>query len=100
MPARMAAVDAQFYWMSAMIPSDQFLLYAFADEPADFDRAVDKVRARAQACPHLTMRVDDGSILTSGCRRQSNPHTSSHTSLPTTPGAAAWTPWCGSPATS
>jgi hypothetical protein len=64
MPARMAAVDAQFYWMSAMIRSDQFLLYAFADEPADFDRAVDEVRARAQACPHLTMRVDDGSPVT------------------------------------
>ncbi|MBO0864259.1 MAG: DUF1298 domain-containing protein, partial [Mycobacterium sp.] len=60
----MAAVDAQFYWMSAKIPSDQFLLYAFAGEPADFDRAVDEVRVRARACPHLTMRVDDGSPLT------------------------------------
>ncbi|MGH3636009.1 WS/DGAT domain-containing protein [Mycobacterium sp.] len=63
MPARMAAVDAQFYWMSAKIPSDQFLLYAFAGEP-DFDRAIEEVRFRARACPHLVMRVDDGSALT------------------------------------
>ena len=60
----MAAVDAQFYWMSAKIPSDQFLLYAFAGEPADFDRALDEVRIRVQACPHLMMRVDDRSALT------------------------------------
>ncbi|HUH67742.1 MAG TPA: hypothetical protein VLZ05_02040, partial [Mycobacterium sp.] len=25
---RMAAVDAQFYWMSAKIANDEFLLYA------------------------------------------------------------------------
>jgi hypothetical protein len=64
MPARMAAVDAQFYWMSAKIPSDQFLLYAFDGEPADFTRAVNEVRSRAHACPDLTMRVDDGSAWT------------------------------------
>jgi hypothetical protein len=64
MSTRMAAVDAQFYWMSAKIPSDQFLLYAFAGEPANFERAVDEIRCRAQACPDLTMRVDDGSALT------------------------------------
>lgn len=64
MPARMAAVDAQFYWMSAKIPSDQFLLYAFDGEPADFTRAVEEVRSRAHACPYLTMRVDDGSAWT------------------------------------
>jgi hypothetical protein len=64
MSARMAAVDAQFYWMSAKIPSDEFLLYAFAGEPADFDRAIDEVRSRAEACRDLTMRVDDGSAWT------------------------------------
>jgi hypothetical protein len=64
MSTRMAAVDAQFYWMSAKIPSDQFLLYAFADEPANFERAVDEVRGRAQACPDLRMRVDDGWAFT------------------------------------
>jgi hypothetical protein len=25
---RMAAVDAQFYWMSAKVPSDEFMLWA------------------------------------------------------------------------
>ena len=64
MPTRMAAVDAQFYWMSAKVPSDDFLLYAFAGEPTDFERAVDEVRGRAQACHALTLRVDDGSPWT------------------------------------
>jgi hypothetical protein len=61
---RMAPVDAQFYWMSAKIPNDQFLLYAFAGEPAVLGQAIDELRCRAQACQDLTMRVDDGSILT------------------------------------
>jgi hypothetical protein len=62
--ARMTAVDAQFYWMSAKVPSDQFLLYAFAGEPTDFEKAVDEIHGRAQACAALTVRVDDGSPLT------------------------------------
>ncbi len=53
----MAAVDAQFYWMSAKIPSDEFLLYAFDGEPADCARAVERVLGRARACPDLAMRV-------------------------------------------
>lgn len=61
---RMAAVDAQFYWMSAKIPNDQFLLYAFGSQPADLDKAIDDLRARARGCPDLTMRVDDGCVLT------------------------------------
>src|SRR5271155_3865429 len=64
MPTRMAAVDAQFYWMSAKVPSDEFLLYAFDGEPKDFERAVDEVRSRAQDCPALTLRVEHGSPLT------------------------------------
>ncbi len=56
---RMAAVDAQFYWMSAKLPSDEFLLYAFDGEPADYRAAVDRVCARARACPGLTTRVAD-----------------------------------------
>ncbi len=64
MPARMAAADAQFYWMSAKVPNDEFLLYAFDGEPTDFDSAADEVHRRAQACPALTVRVDDGSPLT------------------------------------
>jgi hypothetical protein len=54
---RMAAVDAQFYWMSAKIPGDEFLLYAFDGEPADCARAVERVLARARGCPDLGMRV-------------------------------------------
>jgi hypothetical protein len=42
MSARMTAVDAQFYWMSAKVPSDDFVLYAFEGEPTDFERAVDE----------------------------------------------------------
>lgn len=61
---QMAAVDAQFYWMSAKLPSDQFLLYAFDGEPADLGHAVEQVRRRARACPDLGMRVHDGSPLT------------------------------------
>jgi WS/DGAT C-terminal domain len=64
MSARMAAVDAQFYWVSAKVPNDEFLLYAFAGEPADFERAVDQIRSRAHGCRHLTTRVDDGRALT------------------------------------
>ena len=64
MPTRMTAVDAQFYWMSAKVPSDEFLLYAFDGEPTDFERAVDEVRNRAQNCRALTLRVEDGSPLT------------------------------------
>jgi hypothetical protein len=64
MSARMAAVDAQFYWMSAKVPNDEFLLYAFDGAPADFDRAVDEVRRRADGCRHLRTRVDDGWALT------------------------------------
>jgi hypothetical protein len=64
MPTRMTAVDAQFYWMSAKVPSDDFQLYAFDGEATNFDQAVDDVRNRAQACPALMVRVDDGSPLT------------------------------------
>ncbi len=60
----MAAVDAQFYWMSAKIPSDELLLYAFDGEPADVGGAVEQVRRRARACPELGLRLDDGCSLT------------------------------------
>lgn len=55
----MAAVDAQFYWMSAKIPSDEFLLYAFDGEPADNAGAVEQLCLRANAEPALRMRVRD-----------------------------------------
>ncbi|MCV7051344.1 DUF1298 domain-containing protein, partial [Mycobacterium heidelbergense] len=56
---RMAAVDAQFYWMSAKVPNDQFLLYAFDGEPGDCPGAIERVCRRARACPELTMRVGE-----------------------------------------
>ena len=45
------------YWVSAKIPSDQFLLYAFDGAP-DVEPAVAEVRARAGRCPELLLRVD------------------------------------------
>lgn len=64
----MAAVDAQFFWMSAKIPSDEFLLYAFDGEPGleakDVALAVDQICDRARACPDLSMRVEEGCALT------------------------------------
>jgi len=60
----MAAVDAQFYWMSAKVPNDDFVLYAFGGEPDDLGGAVEQVCRRARGCPDLTVRVDDGSALT------------------------------------
>lgn len=60
----MAAVDAQFYWMSAKIPNDQFLLYAFDDAPTDIEGALAQIMLRARACPELQIRVHDESALT------------------------------------
>jgi WS/DGAT C-terminal domain len=60
----MAAVDAQFYWVSAKLPNDQFLLYAFDGAPADLGHAVEQICRRADACPDLRMRVHDGSRMT------------------------------------
>ena len=61
---RLAAVDAQTYWMSAKIPNDQFLLYGFAGLPANLDQAIDVIRGRANACAELRLRVRDGGVLT------------------------------------
>jgi hypothetical protein len=62
MTVALTAADAQVYWMSAKIPNDQFLLYAFDGEPDD--RAVSQVVVRARRCPDLEVRVEDGSPLT------------------------------------
>ena len=61
---RLTAADAQFYWMSAKIGSDQFLLYAFDGQPASFEHAGDEVLRRARLLPALTRRVHDGCSLT------------------------------------
>lgn len=54
---RLAAVDAQAYWMSAKIPSDQFLLYGFAGSVPDVGAVVRGLRVRAQQCAELRMRI-------------------------------------------
>lgn len=56
---RLAAVDAQTFWMSAKIPNDQFLLYGFHGVPADLTRAVAEIRDRADRCPELGLRIQD-----------------------------------------
>ncbi|OBB70214.1 WS/DGAT domain-containing protein [Mycobacterium sp. 852014-50255_SCH5639931] len=58
-PQRLAAVDAQFYWMSAKIPNDEFLLYAFDGEPADYAHVIEQLRRRANQDPELALRVRD-----------------------------------------
>jgi len=55
----MAAVDAQTLWMSAKIPNDQFLLFAFDGSPGRLDAAVDEVRRRAESDDELRLRVVD-----------------------------------------
>jgi hypothetical protein len=62
--ARMTAQDAQFYWMSAKVPSDEFTVHVFDGEPTDAEQAIRAVLSRAQACDALTVRVEDGSPLT------------------------------------
>src|ERR1700758_1686394 len=62
--ARFTAADAQMYWMSAKIPNDEFLLYAFDGEPKSIDDALAGVLERASRCPELMLRVGDGGPLT------------------------------------
>lgn len=56
----MAALDAQMFLLSAKVPNDQFLLYAFDGVPRDIAEAVDELRRRAQHCGELRLRVVDG----------------------------------------
>src|SRR6478736_5261690 len=58
---RLAAVDAQTFWMSAQIPNDQFLLYAFAGEPGVLAEILAGLRGRALACADLRLRIADDS---------------------------------------
>jgi hypothetical protein len=50
--------------MSAKIPNDQFLLYAFDGVASDVQRALTVVRERARACPELRPRIRDRGFLT------------------------------------
>ncbi|MCB0943490.1 MAG: DUF1298 domain-containing protein, partial [Mycobacterium sp.] len=55
----LAAVDAQTFWMSAKVPNDQFLLYAFEGDPGDLDATLAALCRRAAGCPDLRMRIAD-----------------------------------------
>lgn len=56
---RLAAIDAQNYWMSAVLPNDQFLLYAFGGPAGDLDHALHPIRDRARSCPEFGLRITD-----------------------------------------
>ena len=56
---RLTAVDAQTFWLSAKIPSDQFLLYAFDGVAEDIDGVLAELRRRASECPDLRLRIVD-----------------------------------------
>ncbi len=55
----MAAVDAQMFWMSAKVPNDQFLLYAFDGSPPRLEAAVEELHRRAAASEDLQFQVRD-----------------------------------------
>jgi hypothetical protein len=61
---RLAAVDAQTYWLSAKIPNDALLLYGFAGVPTNLGQVIEVVRGRANDCAELRLRVRDGNLLT------------------------------------
>ena len=55
----MAAPDAQMLMLSAKVPNDQFLLYAFDGTPHDLASASDELLRNAAACSELRFRVVD-----------------------------------------
>ncbi|MCV7419708.1 DUF1298 domain-containing protein [Mycobacterium yunnanensis] len=58
---RLTPFDAQTFWLAAKIPNDTVLMFGFAGVPADLERALAEVEARAAGCPELAWRIDDGS---------------------------------------
>ncbi|GAA1888996.1 wax ester/triacylglycerol synthase family O-acyltransferase [Williamsia serinedens] len=58
-PGRLAPADARALWMSSVIPSDQFLLYAFDDGGRPADDLVEQVLVRARGIGDLTVRIVD-----------------------------------------
>jgi hypothetical protein len=60
---RLAAIDAQTFWMSAQVPNDQFLLYAFAGIPDQLDPVLTGLVERARACADLRLRIADDCAL-------------------------------------
>jgi hypothetical protein len=60
---RLAAVDAQTFWMSALVPNDQFLLYAFAGVPDQPEQVLEGLTERAARCDDLRLRIVDDCAL-------------------------------------
>ncbi|MGU3654639.1 WS/DGAT domain-containing protein [Mycolicibacterium sp. A43C] len=60
---RLTAVDVQMFWISATIPNDTFLLYAFDGVPDDLDAAIAELIVAAGTSVDLTRRVRDESWL-------------------------------------
>lgn len=56
----MAAPDAQLFWLSAAVPNDQFLVYAFEGTPR-LAEGLEEVRRSALGYPDLGVRVADDS---------------------------------------
>ena len=56
----MAAADAQMLLLSAKVPNDQFLLFAFDGVPDDVDATTEELRRRSRVCGALHLRVADG----------------------------------------
>jgi len=56
--SRLAAVDAQSYWLSAKIPNDQVLVYVFDGAPAA-GPVLAQLRRRAAVCHDLRLRIVD-----------------------------------------
>lgn len=54
----MAAADAQLFWLSALVPNDQFLVYGFDGEP-DLAGGVARLRRAAGGVADLRLRVAD-----------------------------------------
>lgn len=63
MATRLAPADAQTFWMSAKVPNDQFLLYAFDGTPRHVDSAVATIRDRARVCDDLRLRIADDNAV-------------------------------------
>lgn len=64
MPApRLAAIDAQSFWLSAKIPNDTVLVFGFAGVPADLEAALTEVKRRASEVAELAVRIDDANPL-------------------------------------
>ena len=59
---RLTPIDAQTFWLAGKIPNDTFLLFGFDGGPADVERTLDDLAARARTNLELSVRVaDDGS---------------------------------------